>query len=361
MNDAAMDENVTTAARHRHRGWRRFGVVVAVIAGVALIVSIVGAITPWPSALLIRGVFERGGADTAAEMERHQPDIPIDERLGIPYGGDPATDTTLDVFSNASAGETLPTVVWVHGGAWISGSSADVAPYMRILANEGYTAVALNYSLGPEQVYPAAVNQLNDALAYLDQNAADLGIDRDNIVLAGDSAGAQLASQLATLITNDRYAHLMGIDPALESAQLSGVILNCGVYDLRAMAELDGIVAWGFQVALWAYTGTKNWSASYEGTTMSTIDFVTPDFPSTYISGGNGDGLTWLQSIPMSEALRDVEVPVSELFWPAQHTPELAHEYQFHLDLPEAQEALQATLDWLAKTTAKPATDPVQP
>ena len=33
---------------------------------------------------------------------------------------------------------------------------------------------------------------------------------------------------------------------------------------------------------------------------MSTIDFVTADFPPTYISGGNGDGLTWLQSIPMA-------------------------------------------------------------
>jgi hypothetical protein len=123
-------------------------------------------------------------------------------------------------------------------------------------------------------------------------------------------------------------------------------------YDLRAMAELDGLAAWGFKVALWAYTGTKEWSELPSGATMSTIEFVTEDFPPTYISGGNGDGLTWLQSIPMAQRLAELEVPVTELFWPAPHEPELPHEYQFHLDRPEAQEALAATIDWLGQVTA---------
>lgn len=331
------------------RGSRRItGVIVAAILGIALVVTFVASITPWPSALLIRSIFERGAADLVVEMERHAPAEPVGERLAVPYGKGSDAATTLDVFTNAAGGEALPAVVWIHGGAWISGSSADVAPYLRILADAGYTAVGLNYTLGPEGTYPTAVHQLNDALAYLDEHAAELGIDPDQLVLAGDSAGAQLASQLAAIATNDRYAHLMGITPAIDASQLRGVLLNCGVYDLSAMAELQGLVAWGFQVSLWAYTGTKNWSASSEGATMSTIDFVTDDFPPTYISGGNGDGLTWLQSLPMASALRAEGVEVTELFWPAGHEPALPHEYQFALDSPEAQEALDATLDWLS-------------
>ncbi|MES1169248.1 MAG: alpha/beta hydrolase, partial [Leifsonia sp.] len=132
---------------------------------------------------------------------------------------------------------------------------------------------------------------------------------------------------------------------------LAGVILNCGVYDLRAMAELDGLAAWGFKVALWAYTGTKDWSEQPAGATMSTIEFVTEDFPPTYISGGNGDGLTWLQSIPMAQRLAELEVPVTELFWPAPHQPELPHEYQFHLDDADAQAALTSMVAFLGKVT----------
>lgn len=348
-----MTTDTSERPRRRHRGWRIFGWIGGAILAIVLVVSIIGSITPWPSAMLIRAVFTQGGEDAAAEMKRHVPDTPIGATLGIQYGGADDPDTTMDVFTNAGAGDVLPTIVWVHGGAWIAGSSDNVDPYMQILASEGYTAVALNYSLGPEQVYPTAVNQLNTALHYIDENAAELGIDNSQIVLAGDSAGAQLASQLAAIITNDRYAALLDVTPALQPEQVVGIILNCGVYDMPAMAELDGIVAWGLQTALWAYTGTKGWSASYQGSTMSTIDFVTADFPTTYISGGNGDGLTWLQSIPMSGALRDAGVDVTELFWPAQHEPSLPHEYQFHLDMPDAQTALMATLDWLETVTTK--------
>ena len=113
------------------------------------------------------------------------------------------------------------------------------------------------------------------------------------------------------------------------------------------MADLNGIGAWGLKIALWAYTGTREWSDTYAGTTMSTIEFVNEDFPPTYISGGNGDALTWIQSVPMLTKLKNAGVETSHLFWAADHEPALPHEYQFHLDLDEAHEALAATLQFL--------------
>jgi acetyl esterase/lipase len=209
----------------------------------------------------------------------------------------------------------------------------------------------VNYTIAPEAIYPTAVGQLNDALAYIIEHAAELNVDPDQIVLAGDSAGAQLASQLVVLTTNSDYARLMGIRPALSDNQLVAAILNCGVYDMKRMSDLTGIPAWGFKIALWGYTGTKNWSETYAGATMSTIDFVNSSFPPTFISGGNGDGLTWLQTVPMSAVLKDAGVDVDELVWPANHVPALPHEYQFHLDFKEARAALDRTLEFLATHT----------
>ena len=336
------------ATKKRRRG-RGFLITVASLVGVALVVGIVASVTPWPSAMLIRAVFERGGAATVAEMTPYVPDAGLHIERGITYDST-AGDSTLDIFTPAADGETLPAVVWIHGGAWISGSSADVDPYLQILAAEGYTTIGLNYGLGPESTYPTAVVQLNDALAYINANADELRVDPSRIVLAGDSAGGQLASQMATLTTNDDYAELMDITPALAASQLSGVILNCGVYDLRSMAELEGLFAWGLKVSLWAYTGHKDWSQRSSGAMMSTIEFVNEDFPATYISGGNGDPLTWLQSIPMAQRLDELGVDVTDVFWPAPHEPQLPHEYQFHLDLPEAREALAKTIAWLEAT-----------
>ncbi|MGN6427163.1 MAG: alpha/beta hydrolase [Leifsonia sp.] len=329
---------------------RRIVSVLLLVVLVLLIVGSVASSSPWPSALIIRSVFAKGAADTVAEMTPYVPTSGVTAELGVRYApGSP--DTTLDAFRPEAGSEPLPAVVWIHGGAWISGTSADVDPYLRILAAHGYATIGLNYTVGPEAQYPTAVHQLNDALAYLDANAARFRIDPGRIVLAGDSAGAQLASQLAVLTTSPDYAHLMGLRPALEKDQLVGVVLNCGVYDLDALADLTGIGAWGFKTALWSYSGDKDWSQTSVGSTMSTIRHVTPQFPPTYISGGNGDALTWMESLPMARALQEQGVDVTQLFWAADHEPALPHEYQFHLRFPEARQALDATLSFLAERT----------
>jgi acetyl esterase/lipase len=285
-------------------------------------------------------------------MNRYVPDTAISQKRDLQYGdGSAGSDTTLDVFRPAGESGPLPTVVWVHGGAWISGSKANVEPYLRIIAGHGYTTVGVNYTLGPEAAYPTAVVQLNQALAYLDSHAAELGIDANQIVLAGDSAGSQLASQLAAMSTNPQYAELLGITPALSGDQLAATILNCGVYDMTAMSRIPGLIGWGFQVSLWAYTGTQDWSVGPAGSTMSTEQFVTSDFPETFLSGGNGDGLTWMESVPMYETLERAGVDVTTVFWPEGHNPELPHEYQFHLHYPEARHALTETLAFLDRVT----------
>jgi acetyl esterase/lipase len=296
--------------------------------------------------MLIRSVFEAGARATVKEMTPFVPTSGITEKLDIPVTV-PSGQTAFDVYSPSNATKALPTIVWVHGGAWISGSKTNVAPYLKILASHGYTTIGLSYPIAPEKTYPAAVTDLNDTVKYITDNADELGVDPTQIILAGDSAGAQLASQLAVLTTNPAYAHLLGITPSLSADQLIGTLLHCGVYDLDAMAELNGIEAWGLKIALWAYTGTKEWSDTYAGATMSTVDFVTEDFPETFISGGNGDALTWIQSVPMSTTLKNAGVNVTELFWPASHEPALPHEYQFHMDFAEAHTALDDTVTWL--------------
>ena len=355
MTTLAHDDVPDNADRPKktHHRWFKTRVTLAIIIAIVLVVAIVGAITPWPSAMVIRAVFTQGGDATAAEMDKHVPDTKLTETLGVAYGDD-GTDTTMDVFTPASATEPLPTIVWIHGGAWISGSKENVDPYMRILAAEGYTTIAVNYTIGPEATYPTAVHQINQALEHIDANADELNVDASQIVLAGDSAGGQLASQMATIMTSSDYAEILSIDPALDADQVVATVLNCGVYDLAALAALDGIAGWGLKSAMWAYAGDKTWAENSTGATMSTIDWVTADFPTTYISGGNGDGLTWLQSIPMAQRLDELGVDVTTLFWPAAHEPALPHEYQFHLDMPDAQTALQKTIDFLNAQTTQP-------
>ena len=336
---------------NNRQGWlgkKRHSIPLAALA-LGLIAAVTALLSPWPAALLIRAVFEKGAADTLAEMQPYAPESGVDAVLDVAYG-DAGSDTTLDVFSPNGEG-ALPTVVWIHGGAWISGDKKDVTPYVRTIADRGYTTVSLNYTISPETTYPTALTQLNTALAFLIENADEYRIDPSRIVIAGDSAGAQLTSQLATLVTNPDYAELVGLDPALTSDQLRGVVLNCGIYDVSGIPDAPGIGGWGFRIALWSYIGDRDWSDHPGGVEMSTLDFVTADFPQTWISGGNGDPLTKSQSRPLAAKLDGLGVPVTAVFYAADHEPSLPHEYQFHLDFVDARDALESTIDFLDGVT----------
>ncbi|NQX25867.1 alpha/beta hydrolase [Microbacteriaceae bacterium VKM Ac-2854] len=327
----------------------------AIVAGGVAALAGVGAVlrfTPRPSAMLIRSVFEEGAKSTAATM---WPDAPADViriREGIP-GHRGAPDTIADVYRPAGVDGPLPTVVWIHGGAWISGDRGQVEPYLRMIAARGYTVVGLDYALGPESVYPTAPKQLLLALEHLRKYAGRLGIARDRLALAGDSAGAQLASQLATVVTNPSYARASGLPTKLPTDAIRAVVLHCGIYDLKTMSKSSGLGQWGFQVALWSYTGRKNWSKTLAGDHMSTIDHVTPRFPPTFISGGNADPLTEPQSRPFAAHLASLGVPVTALFYPDDHGDELPHEYQFHWYLTDAHVALEKTLAFLTSTMTR--------
>ncbi len=316
--------------------------------GVAVVMFSI--VSPWPAALVIRALFESEAKKTVAEMQPYVPLDGLEEHLDVAYADD-GSDTTLDVFSPTNSSGPLPTVVWIHGGAWISGGKENVDPYVRILASKGYTTVALNYTVAPEASYPVALTQLNEALAFLVANAGEYRIDPDRIVIAGDSAGSQYTSQLATMVTSAAYAEKVGLVPALTPEQLRAVILTCGIFDVKGIPDAPGLGGWGFRVSLWAYLGTKDWSNTPGGELMSTLDDVTADFPTTWITGGNGDPLTATQSQPLAARLTSLGVNVTTVFYPDDHVPSLPHEYQFHPDGADAQNALTSMVEFLGTVT----------
>lgn len=325
--------------------------------GIIIAVLVAFKVSPWPGAMIIRSVFGQNDAKTTAALQKHQPGKPIALLANQQYRpGD--GDARLDAYfpeSIQNTSQKLPVIIWTHGGAWISGGKEDNAPYYKLLAARGFTVISVDYSLGPEHTYPTAVHQLNDMYAYVQANAQQLHADTSKIVLAGDSAGSQLTSQMAALVTNPSYAKQMKITPSLSPAQLKGVVLNCGIYKMEGLIQPDAalpkIVGWGDDVSVWAYLGTRDFTAAAKLAEMSAYYHVTKDFPATYISGGNGDPLTNAQSKPFADKLEALGVSVTRLFYDSNHQPSLPHEYQFNLDNTDGKKAFVATIEFTERVT----------
>ena len=302
-------------------------------------------VSPWPAALFYRAFMDRGGEEANRALAQYVPPgiaALVDQR----YDANDA-DAILDVYYPAQESRALPAIVWIHGGGFFSGDKGQVANYSKILAARGYTTVAIGYSLGPSSHYPKPVRQANAALGYLMRNAQRLHIDPARVFLAGDSAGAHIAAQVANAISVPAYATALGIAPAISRKQLRGVILYCGLYDL-ALANSRGLYGHFMHTATWAYSGHRDGLKAEHLSEFSVARFVTAEFPPAFISAGNADPLL-PHSRELTQALARQNVAVDSLFFADDHKPELPHEYQFNLDAPEGREALERSVKFLSR------------
>ncbi|HEV2268331.1 MAG TPA: alpha/beta hydrolase [Steroidobacteraceae bacterium] len=92
----------------------------------------------------------------------------------------------------------LPGLVYFHGGGFVAGSLETHDGICRSLANaSGCRLVAVDYRLGPEAPFPAAVQDACAATRWVAEHAAQIGIDARHICVAGDAAGGTLAAVVA--------------------------------------------------------------------------------------------------------------------------------------------------------------------
>ena len=101
---------------------------------------------------------------------------------------------TFRVVSPLDADEILPTVIYYHGGCFVSGGFATHDHQLRQLAfYSRCRVIAVHYRYAPEHTYPAAHDDAERGADIIWQNADKLGVDRARITFTGDSAGGHLA------------------------------------------------------------------------------------------------------------------------------------------------------------------------
>lgn len=102
------------------------------------------------------------------------------------------TPLNLEIYQPLTTGKH-PAIVTIYGGAWRSGEPAQKATFNQYMAAQGYTVVAIDYRHAPKYRYPAQIQDVQAALNFILQQAANYEIDSNRIAVMGWSAGAHLA------------------------------------------------------------------------------------------------------------------------------------------------------------------------
>ena len=163
------------------------------------------------------GLFNTGGPSIAETRELRIPGRrgAIRGRMYVPGGAAISTG-----------------ILYLHGGGFVIGSPETHDRLTRELAvGSGARVLSLDYALAPEHPYPAGLDDCVDAARWLGEHGRELGIDPARLVIAGDSAGANLAAATVLRLRDE------GRGPAFRAALL--------IYGRFAEGDTPSITAWG--------------------------------------------------------------------------------------------------------------------
>ena len=124
----------------------------------------------------------------------------------IAYAGDTLKRHNLDLYVPPHGGNSLPLLIWIHGGGWRAGNKYNDMDYMtgtlKAVFEKGYAVASIEYRYSTTAIFPAQIQDCNRAADFLYENSGKYSLDKSRFAVIGFSAGGYLASLLATSNNN---------------------------------------------------------------------------------------------------------------------------------------------------------------
>jgi len=305
------------------------------------IVSIVIYLLPIIQAYRVAADVKKNLPDAfPTKMEDEAPFNPFQMITGIgakkvPYTTltyDSAKSLTLDFYGSQVEGKR-PCIVVIHGGSWAAGDSKQLPELNSEMAKWGYHVASINYRLAPANKYPAPIEDVSAAIAYLKGQSSTLNIDTSNFVLVGRSAGGQIALTAGYLLTKK---------------MIKGVVCFYGPADM----------IWGYQnptnplvldsrKIMEDYLGGSLSDVREQYVQSSATEMVNNETPPLLLIFGQNDPLVSDgHGVRLSRKLKPLNVKYYELY-----LPWATHAFDYTLNGPGGQLSTWATKHFIASVT----------
>jgi acetyl esterase/lipase len=199
----------------------------------------------------------------------------------------------LDLYAPANTKVLHPAIIWIHGGGWEIGDPrsdwtyGDWTRVMAELAARGYVVAAVTYRFSGEAKFPAAIEDVKDAIRFVRKNAALYGADPNRIAAWGLSAGGHLAALAGTSCKADAL-NASAIDPETSSC-VQAVVNWFGSSDFELAARNKPVAA---MAAMANFMGCASKVCTAEDWAVgSPVSYVSAGAPPFLIMQGADDKL----------------------------------------------------------------------
>jgi len=238
----------------------------------------------------------------------------------VTYGEDAHRLQRLDI-TVPYAEPPLPILVYIHGGGWMNG---DKSVYRRICAQyaqAGFLVCNINYRLTPQYCCPAQMQDVAEAVYWAYRNSTVYEGDPSRIFLAGDSAGAHLASWYAAASGDAALVQAAGIRDMIPAESLRGLLLFYGAFDMDAMLTTGFPFIKTFYRALFG-DGTPD--CAKRADIASTLRHLSTSYPPSFITCGGSDPLL-SESQALSRTFDELGVQHRDLYFKKPEYKKVGH------------------------------------
>ena len=221
------------------------------------------------------------------------------------YGFASGVPLELDVWQ-AQAKESVPTVIYYHGGGWMSGNRTDAVRYMLPWIVRGWNVIDVEYRLSGTALAPAAVEDARCALRWVYRNAKQFRLDTDRIIVTGDSAGGHLALMTGMLRDSHGFDNECPINPSIDEKPLkvAAIVDWYGPTDLNELIEGP---KQSFYAVAWFGSEIDR---EAQARRVSPLNYIRPGLPPVFIVHGNEDPIVpYTESVRLHEGLDRAHVP----------------------------------------------------
>jgi acetyl esterase/lipase len=216
--------------------------------------------------------IEQGVLRVMLEPDAPDPAKGVQVVSDIVYSQAPQGDLLLDLYlpaaeSMESIAEPLPVVLFFFGGAFEMGNKAQLELYdVHTLPLDGFAVVSIDYRLSDQAIFPAQLDDAQNALRWIHAHAGQYNLDANNIGVLGMSAGGMLAA----LVGTQSLDQAMGVQAVVDYYGPTDFLQG----DEHALEGAD---------SNWA--AADSWPSRYLGSAIGAVpDRVAATNPITYVS-----------------------------------------------------------------------------
>jgi acetyl esterase/lipase len=226
----------------------------------------------------------------------------------LEYANVDGTSLLLDLYLPDTE-ETLPVIVWVHGGAWTAGSKDDVANYIVLIASNDYVVVSMDHRPSSQTIFPAQIHDVKAAIRYLRANPNNYNYNPENIGAVGSSSGGHLVSLLGTSANIEELEGEVGT--YLEySSTVQAVVDLFGPVNIQTLTEdCENLCLMDHDTSTSPESGLLGCRPSEcpdEASEASATTYISADDPPFLIIHGDEDlTISYLQSQNFNQLLQD--------------------------------------------------------